>query len=47
MKLLFSFLSILPKYMTSATHRDAAYKLKPKVVLTSASTFLNNAYLTI
>jgi len=47
MKLLLSFLSTLPKYVTSATYRDAVYKLKPKVVLNPAFTFLNNAYLTI
>ena len=47
MKILLIFPSTLPKYVTSATHKDTAYKLKPKIVLTPTSIFLNNAYLTI
>ena len=37
-----SLLSTLLKYTTSVTYRDIVYKLKPKVILTLVSTFLNN-----
>ena len=43
---LLSLPSLLPKYVSSMTSRDIAYKLKPKIVLTLSFTFSNNIQIT-
>jgi len=43
---LLSLPSLLPKYVSSMTSRDIAYKLKSKIVLTLSFTFSNNIQMT-